>query len=188
MHLIVCGCSSMAELQLPKLVARVRFPSPAPLGAPTCVGVSACSDCFRPGVAVAMVPGRGDALSAGIRHAPQTRLEQRRHGCTLLLVRQRCRIALRTCSPGCRLSRGEQSFLRPATGQGSPASTDPVGPVGRDNRPGQPATPRRTSVRDARCAPMWFSGAPNTTGRKEHPCSSRSSSSPDPRSSSSASC
>jgi hypothetical protein len=24
------GCSSMAELQLPKLTARVRFPSPAP--------------------------------------------------------------------------------------------------------------------------------------------------------------
>lgn len=26
----VRGCSSMVELQLPKLVARVRFPSPAP--------------------------------------------------------------------------------------------------------------------------------------------------------------
>src|SRR5690606_29151713 len=25
-----CGCSSMVELQLPKLTARVRFPSPAP--------------------------------------------------------------------------------------------------------------------------------------------------------------
>jgi hypothetical protein len=25
-----CGCSSMVELQLPKLVAWVRFPSPAP--------------------------------------------------------------------------------------------------------------------------------------------------------------
>ena len=31
MHLIVCGCSSMAELQLPKLVAWVRFPSSAPV-------------------------------------------------------------------------------------------------------------------------------------------------------------
>ena len=34
MHLIVCGCSSMAELQLPKLVAWVRFPSSAPAKSP----------------------------------------------------------------------------------------------------------------------------------------------------------
>ena len=27
----ICGCSSMAEHQLPKLIARVRFPSPAPI-------------------------------------------------------------------------------------------------------------------------------------------------------------
>ncbi len=26
----ICGCSSMVELQLPKLITRVRFPSPAP--------------------------------------------------------------------------------------------------------------------------------------------------------------
>jgi hypothetical protein len=26
-----CGCSSMAERQLPKLIVRVRFPSPAPV-------------------------------------------------------------------------------------------------------------------------------------------------------------
>ena len=28
--MIACGCSSMAELQLPKLITRVRFPSSAP--------------------------------------------------------------------------------------------------------------------------------------------------------------
>lgn len=27
---ILCGCSSMVEHKLPKLVTRVRFPSPAP--------------------------------------------------------------------------------------------------------------------------------------------------------------
>ncbi len=32
-----CGCSSMVELQLPKLIAWVRFPSPAPLHPLTCV-------------------------------------------------------------------------------------------------------------------------------------------------------
>ncbi len=31
MYAIIRGCSSMVELQLPKLIAWVRFPSPAPV-------------------------------------------------------------------------------------------------------------------------------------------------------------
>jgi len=30
MHFLQRGCSSMVELKLPKLITRVRFPSPAP--------------------------------------------------------------------------------------------------------------------------------------------------------------
>src|SRR3954451_20517963 len=66
------GCSSMAELQLPKLVARVRFPSPAPT-----------SD--RPAQALLASPGtrRGDrsrwnplaalALGSGVACVPSHR-------------------------------------------------------------------------------------------------------------------
>src|SRR5687767_10413292 len=73
-----CGCSSMAERQLPKLHTRVRFPSPAPAQhhGPSCRGRSRCASrmysrhrCI-PLTQSVLLPKRSSLTSADLQSAP----------------------------------------------------------------------------------------------------------------------